>query len=687
MSILSDIPTFFVQEDENQLYANITEIHFGLNFVSVPDYEYNVEWSFGDGTTSEELFPVKTYSYANDFEVRCVVYKKNDGGNDDYAEYKRKFRIRNYIDDTISWDTFFSFSSIQQCKKTSEPFKINFTCSEDSLPVIRLFAQNSKSRPYEQPQNKYSHLKPQWKFTNPYTVSSRNPHGDVVDYLPINEQNVERLYDSNGNFLGLTGFGEFYYIDDLPSNDLYSHSEYPNSYVTINAILEFSSQDSSYNTYTTDSNSFLTKNVTVLPSVPNGLMISHNGMKTNKISGLKWVGKRYKLNIAIVDDEENILKQYPINNSNPINLSVTSYNDTLEITNKDSLVINRTDSNGFSIGGYVETEFYPKEVYYESKILIDCQVKDYSNPSIVYDFEVSTEEFKTLEYYDNYRIVKNNEDFDMHETLKSYALQYTIKENPKLWDVVVKNVVGDIDSDENDIGKMIYEKISNYVLNNSDIDTCNVEQFYSMFEEVGQKTPKFLQNFPSKIKRLLNLFSVNLNRLEGDREKFGKDFGLYLSNVNMGEQITTNPFTINAGEKFVFRTKYSDFYELIEAVELNGSSSYDIDVLAENYGFKLPIFEYYEVYRYLETYTNTRNEGIIDWENSNLSEGNSYEDWIARGNIIESVYDFYLRDSLGIYDEDFVYVPPTFITGNIVDANGNDFVDSGSNNIIFSFDE
>lgn len=641
MAILDYIPSFSISESETELYAKITEINFALNFSSVPPFEFDVEWFFGDGTTSKQLFPKKTYSVANDYVVRCIVFKKYDGGSDDYVEYKKNFRVQNYINDKIWW--LVDHNSVYQCKKSSTPFKIGFSSSLNEFPKIKLFSENSKSIPYEIPQNKYSHLKPQWKFTNPYTVSVRNEKGRYTEYLPINEDNVQRIYTDNDEFLGLSGFGEFYYIDDLPSDDLYNHSEYPNDYVTLVASLEFS--DNNLNVKSDDSDSLLKKNVEILPSTPDHLMLTHNGIKTFTLDGIKWIGKNYKLNVAIVDSEDNILKQYPINNSNNIMVNLEYTLSAIDL-NGTSIEMDRIDSKGFGTGGYIETIFVPLSLSDSESITASCSVLDYSLSSSSLNLSGESDLFDVKDYYDNFRIVKKNENFDMYETLKSYAFQHTIRENATLWDVVVKSIVGDIDSDENEIGKLVFEKVSNFVINNPDIDSANIESFYGLFQELGQKTPLFLQEFPAKIKRLLNLFSINLNKLAGGREKFGADFGLYLSNKNVGEQITTNPFTINAGEKFVFRTRFSDFYELVEAVNIDGDSSYDIDLLAERYGFNLPVFEYYDVYRYVEHFSNVQNEGIINWDASNLYENLSYDDWMGKKNVIESSFDFYLREGL-----------------------------------------
>jgi hypothetical protein len=96
----------------------------------------------------------------------------------------------------------------------------------------------------------------------------------------------------------------------------------------------------------------------------------------------------------------------------------------------------------------------------------------------------------------------------------------------------------------------------------------------------------------------------------------------------------------------------------------------------------LPIFEYVEVYKYVETEDNTQNEGIINWEYSNLAESlSSYSDWMEKGGIMESAFDFYLRDGLEL-QKTLILEELSANAYYIVDEDGNKLVDQLGNNII-----
>ena len=84
-------------------------------------------------------------------------------------------------------------------------FKL-YLYTEDNAPHrVDLYAQGSRSIPWQTPQNKWSHLNPQWSFTD------------------LSGNNINELVLTNAavtSFDGTTGYlasAEFYYTDDMPS--------------------------------------------------------------------------------------------------------------------------------------------------------------------------------------------------------------------------------------------------------------------------------------------------------------------------------------------------------------------------------------------------------------------------------------------------------------------------------------
>jgi len=84
---------------------------------------------------------------------------------------------------------------------------------------------------------------------------------------------------------------------------------------------------------------------------------------------------------------------------------------------------------------------------------------------------------------ENNDLYKVNENFDYAETLKSYRFQSFLNDYDELFDGIIGSIVGTLSSRPTTYGKTIFEKISNFVINNSDIDLCsmsNLNKFYSL---------------------------------------------------------------------------------------------------------------------------------------------------------------------------------------------------------------
>lgn len=104
------------------------------------------------------------------------------------------------------------------------------------------------------------------------------------------------------------------------------------------------------------------------------------------------------------------------------------------------------------------------------------------------------------------RVIKKNmalSDFNMEETIKKYSLNPAwIEGNLKLWELIERS--------SNDIGRIMYEKIANFVMNVADIDVCNLHALYSLASSIDQKNLfSFDLVYPQHLEYLMNLFSIN----------------------------------------------------------------------------------------------------------------------------------------------------------------------------------
>jgi hypothetical protein len=84
-------------------------------------------------------------------------------------------------------------------------FKLYMFSEDNTSHRVDLYAQGSNSMPWQNPQNKWSHLNPQWRFTD--------LSGNVIKEITLSNPSTAEF---NGT-VGYKSSAEFYYIDDMPS--------------------------------------------------------------------------------------------------------------------------------------------------------------------------------------------------------------------------------------------------------------------------------------------------------------------------------------------------------------------------------------------------------------------------------------------------------------------------------------
>jgi hypothetical protein len=133
-----------------------------------------------------------------------------------------------------------------------------------------------------------------------------------------------------------------------------------------------------------------------------------------------------------------------------------------------------------------------------------------------------------------YDIRKVNENFDPKQQITSYRFQDYLLESDKVFDFIGESL-GTLESDPNDLGKVVYEKIANFVSNVNSIDSCNIKTLKSMYDMLGEELQLYSGaevSFPAKIGRLMDMFSIPFSKLKGSRN--------YFTQISTIEDIITN---------------------------------------------------------------------------------------------------------------------------------------------------
>lgn len=277
-------------------------------------------------------------------------------------------------------------------------------------------------------------------------------------------------------------------------------------------------------------------------------------------------------------------------------------------------------------------------------------------------------------------ILKVNEDHDPGATLESYTLQETINTQDNLLKWFMSTVVGS-DSDFPDtLGKVVYEKISNFVSNNSDVDVCNMKNLFSMSRELGVDIKSYDYAYPGSIQRLIDLLSIRHSRLFGIRDKTGSEFTKngYANNFNHGRNIGAEPIDepkthqVSVGDKIIAKELYNNNFTLIDIMTIPGDTldehystlhegvtSYTLGEYSKswNWGLSHPddedVFLYYDFYEYVPDYQKTTQvEGVLNWSDQNITvdEDTTYDDWSRDEGLVESLFDKKLRIGIGVTD-------------------------------------
>jgi hypothetical protein len=262
-------------------------------------------------------------------------------------------------------------------------------------------------------------------------------------------------------------------------------------------------------------------------------------------------------------------------------------------------------------------------------------------------------------------IVKKNENYDLACTLKSYVLQESLFNNSKLFNEYLDSILNGDGYSLNEIGKVVYEKISNYVDNIADIDKCNLYSLKSMYKFLGEDLDIFFNTIPPSIKRVLDILSIKKCNLYGFKNNFNKSFNDNL-NQNLGKKLNVKTDKFLPGYPIVILDKFTNKYRLIqntlikdknvvsfEPCPLSGVNYYwgwGLVLSNKEVDYK-DIEKFYDFFEYIPNTINTFYDGIIDYNdklNSVSPYLSSYNTWTGFGGQMDNIIGTTLYRSLNL---------------------------------------
>jgi PKD repeat protein len=354
-------------------YSKVTPYQFTTN-VSQTLSSYSLLWSFGDGSISNEINPVHIYNLPGKYPITLNAYVSAG-----VISLSSILNVKLLMNESIYFEyvpppTFAGHFN-------RYPFRVEYTSSKEGPHYIDIGSQFSRSYQAQIPANKWSFLRPQWRFLD--------INGNPIDILipsetPIycNELGVVD-HDPSGLMVGVTGAAEFYFVDDIYNFDLFLKDQ---PYTTIIATLRTSgirSFNDSFN-LSDDLPSYSNSLATVatpyifMYRTPDILRISENGIREH--ANPRWQEAEQPLIVAADysepypepfewDDDSNGIKLYdrekafahyiPLSGSISLSLGATgiSARFTPEPTQFQWI-----DSTGYKTPGYYKGSFFTNTV-------------------------------------------------------------------------------------------------------------------------------------------------------------------------------------------------------------------------------------------------------------------------------------------------------------------------------------
>ena len=431
-------------------------------------------------------------------------------------------------------------ASYPGCKNES-PFTLYISAEGTCPQTISLYAENSRSIPYQQPQNKWSHLNAQWRFTDV-------DDNVITEITPTEFTIVENV---SGESIGYHTSAQFYYIDDR-----YSTLGSP---ISIWAVADFG--DHSVYLDSNDrpghSNSSVEYGISheVSATAPTELQVTRNGV--DGLNAYYWNNTEIPF-VITVNSAVSALSctpiafDVPISNAYGVSAGVMTRSMSLlpdanlTWTPTSSVYLSATDQSNFNINGFVRGSVLSTELLSSTTITVTSNVFYEIYNSSLSAMVVSSvslvgesDAFSILDPID-YKVRKFDESWDASAYVKSQARSPHINHNEILWDGYMDAVWGNSNSDYNKaFGRNVYERIANFTNNRADIDECNIDQVYDLAAQTDVPIDDYGLEFPAELGRLMDIVSINQQRLWGTRCTYNEFIEHEYKTVLSGTELIT----------------------------------------------------------------------------------------------------------------------------------------------------
>ena len=641
-------------------------------------------FDFGDGTTGKGLTATHTYELPGKYKVRMIL---NDCENNSLlASYSTDVEVFDYIENTFTVDiedNNLPLSAGEFSKPITITNKAPFYQTSNNI----FYTVSGLSIPnyFDLLPYKFNHLKKYYSFFERSYIENLSAYEyNEIPFLSVSGANIyvqlsgnsivdAKSTDVGSVFVGTSGKETYYFSTDEATDDRIIIDLFKDR----NKIYsENSSLDYSLNNFNNNLSISLTANVgtTSLSSNLSSLTINDNGLTEEgteeaQIFNISPVQFK-KAPIPFFVKPTSILN-YTVKDLT-LNGSITGrlLDSSSEEVDASYYTISSLES---SISG-VDTDywFYGNLMFDDGLSSVDTFTlsvsAEFSNTSQTFNLEGESVEF-SIYPKDYYYFAKTNENVDYTEIFKSLRFQEILLDKNILFDDFIGSIFGNISSNNSSLGKVLNDKIFNFVDNKVNIDTCDLNSLISISDLLDEKSNVYddsLFNFPPAIVKLMSLFSTEYNQFRGTKNKFKENFndrGITTNEVygkNLGYEIDTTTYTVTAGTDIVALEKFSNNYSLLNTYQpvcAVDTLQYKLSEYSTDWGWTLvlptgfsstDLFKFYTFYEYTSGYEGTVLDGLINYSDilnnfeitttlSSFKGDNNIEDIAIRNSLFSSL--------------------------------------------------
>lgn len=559
----------------------------------IPLNNQRVTFDFGDGSFSNSVSSTHVFEYPGEYTVRMII--RDCKNNSVLASYSTPVTIHDYIVNTftVEMPTPTALNFPVSAGEFTAPLTVTSQTPfyQDFQDIYFSTSGCDFDNYFNLSENRFNSLKKYFSLYERNYLPTLSSYEFVeIQKISLSSKDIYARIDSDGAlvyglssslssvYVGSSGFKEIYLKTDDQS-DIFNLSFFKDRENIFANSLKGYKNNNYTNNFNVSLSAFVSptsgQTLSAIKFTSNGLAGEGIEQESFPVSKTQYKGLGIPFIISPVNNDNYTMKALSAGNPTFIVLSgatsnVWSANNIVQSTYYSISTLADTLSS-------IDTNFWYRGVLTFNDNLSASATRLTLSARNQYAFNTNSSLLSTVNglatltaYPKNYyEFYKHNENFDFERTIKDLRFQEILLDKNIFFDDFIGTIFGDVSSRYDILGKKLYEKIFNFVSNNSDIDLCDIKSLISMAsmtDDSGIVFDRALAQEPAEVKRFLDILSINYNKFRGGKNKFDENFdpkGTTTKEIygkNLGSEINSLTYEVTAGSDLVAFEKYSNTY-------------------------------------------------------------------------------------------------------------------------------